>query len=108
VTGDATDTEASQHDDATRWSDEPVHVVPDDPTWPARFEAERSLLEAAIGDRVVAGIHHVGSTAVTGLAAKPVIDILVGVRDLASSRACFEPLATIGYLYAPHRADEMH
>jgi GrpB-like predicted nucleotidyltransferase (UPF0157 family) len=48
VTGDATDTEASQHDDATRWSDEPVHVVPYDPTWPARFEAERSLLEAAI------------------------------------------------------------
>jgi GrpB-like predicted nucleotidyltransferase (UPF0157 family) len=56
----------------------------------------------------VGGIHHVGSTAVTGLAAKPVIDILAGVRDLESSRACFDVLARIGYVYAPHRADEMH
>jgi GrpB-like predicted nucleotidyltransferase (UPF0157 family) len=103
-----TDAEASQADHAMRWSDEPVRVVAYDPTWPARFEAERSVLEAAIGDWVVAGIHHVGSTAVPGLAAKPVIDILVGVHDLASSRECFEPLAKIGYLYAPYRADEMH
>jgi GrpB-like predicted nucleotidyltransferase (UPF0157 family) len=45
---------------------------------------------------------------VPGLAAKPIIDILVGVEDLASSRACFPALARLGYLYAPHRADEMH
>jgi GrpB-like predicted nucleotidyltransferase (UPF0157 family) len=105
---DATDPQASQADSAARWSDEPVRVVAYDPSWPARFEAERRVLAAAIGDWAVAGIHHVGSTAVPGLAAKPVIDILVGVRDLASSRGCFEPLATIGYLYAPYRAGEMH
>jgi GrpB-like predicted nucleotidyltransferase (UPF0157 family) len=108
VPDDATAPQASQADYAVRWSDEPVRVVAYDPTWPARFEAERRLLEAAIGDWVVGGIHHVGSTAVPGLAAKPVIDILVGVRDLASSRGCFEPLAKIGYLYAPYRAREMH
>jgi GrpB-like predicted nucleotidyltransferase (UPF0157 family) len=57
---------------------------------------------------VVGDIHHVGSTAVPGLAAKPIIDILVGVEDLESSRACFDSLAVLGYLYAPYRSEEMH
>jgi GrpB-like predicted nucleotidyltransferase (UPF0157 family) len=87
---------------------DPVRIHPYDPEWPARFEEERALLADTIGDWVVAGIHHVGSTAVPGLAAKPVIDILVGVADLPSSRACFEPLARIDYKYAPFRSDEMH
>ena len=39
-----------------------------------------------------------------GLEAKPIIDILVGVRDLEESRACFEPLARLGYMYAPYLA----
>jgi GrpB-like predicted nucleotidyltransferase (UPF0157 family) len=78
------------------------------PSWAARFEDERTHLKAAIGHWVVGGIHHVGSTAVPGLAAKPIVDILAGVRDLASSRACFEPLARLGYMYAPYRAEEMH
>ena len=43
-----------------------------------------------------------------GLAAKPVIDILVGIADLEAGRECHEPLAALGYLYAPYRADEMH
>jgi GrpB-like predicted nucleotidyltransferase (UPF0157 family) len=88
--------------------DDPVRIHPYDPAWPTRFEAERALLADAIGDWVVGGIHHVGSTAVPGLAAKPVIDILVGVADLPSSRACFEPLARIDYKYAPFRPHEMH
>jgi len=88
--------------------DEPVRIVPYDASWPARFEAEETLLRGAIGGWVTGGIHHVGSTAVPGLAAKPVIDILVGVRDLPSSRACFGELAKLGYRYAPYRAEEMH
>jgi len=91
-----------------RRADEPVRVVPYDPSWPERFEAERALLADAIGPWVAGGIHHVGSTAVPGLDAKPVIDILVEVADLATSRACFEPLARLAYLYAPYRAEEMH
>jgi GrpB-like predicted nucleotidyltransferase (UPF0157 family) len=81
--------------------EEPVRIVPADPAWPARFEVERDALAAAIGRWAPGGIHHVGSTAVPGLDAKPVIDILVGVHDLASSRACFEPIARLGYVYAP-------
>ena len=53
-------------------------------------------------------IHHVGSTAVPGLDAKPTIDILVGVENLESSRSYFEPLARLDYLYAPYRPQEMH
>lgn len=82
--------------------------MPYDPIWPTRFEAERSAIAEAIGEWVVGGVHHVGSTAVPGLKAKPIIDILVGVRSLDESRACFDPLAQLDYMYAPYLADEMH
>ncbi len=89
-------------------ADEPIRVVSYDPRWPIRFEGERALLKQAIGNWVVGDIHHVGSTAVPGLDAKPIVDILVGVEDLVTSRACFEPLAGLEYLYAPYLPEEMH
>lgn len=88
--------------------EEPIRLSPYDPAWPARFEQERAVLAEAIGEWVVGGIHHVGSTAVPGLEAKPIIDILAGVADLEASRAGFGPLADAGYLYAPYRSEEMH
>jgi GrpB-like predicted nucleotidyltransferase (UPF0157 family) len=88
--------------------DEPVRIVLYDPAWPVRFEQERAALRTAIGDWIAGGIHHVGSTAVPGLEAKPVIDILVGVRDLEESRSCFDRLAMLGYQYAPYLSGEMH
>lgn len=88
--------------------DEPIRLVSYDPSWPDRFAEERDALEGVLGGWAVGGIHHVGSTAVPGLDAKPIIDILVGVESLEASRACFGPLAGLGYLYAPYRADEMH
>jgi GrpB-like predicted nucleotidyltransferase (UPF0157 family) len=87
--------------------DEPIRIVPYDPEWPAGFERERLALERVLGPAATGGIHHVGSTAVPGLDAKPIIDILVGVEDLPSARECIEPLAQVGYLYAPYRVDEM-
>ncbi|HEX8689419.1 MAG TPA: GrpB family protein, partial [Solirubrobacterales bacterium] len=93
---------------ADSWIDEPVRIVAYDPSWPERFERERAALESAIGEWVVGGIHHVGSTAVPGLDAKSVIDILVGVESLEAGRACFDPLAQLDYLYAPYRPEEMH
>jgi GrpB-like predicted nucleotidyltransferase (UPF0157 family) len=89
-------------------TDEPIRIVPYDPTWPARFERESVALTDAIGEWVTGGVHHVGSTAVPGLAAKPVIDILVGVRSLEESRACFARLGELEYLYFPYRSEEMH
>jgi len=88
--------------------DEPIRLVPYDPAWPDRFAEERDALDDAIGPWATGGIHHVGSTAVPGLEAKPVIDILVGVDSLDTSRACFDPLAKLAYLYAPYRTEEMH
>ena len=89
-------------------TDAPVRVVPYDPGWPRRFERERALLLAVLGDHVVGGVHHVGSTAVPGLAAKPTVDIMAGVAGLEESRSCFAPLSQAGYVYAPYRPEEMH
>lgn len=88
--------------------DEPIRLAAPDPDWPAEFELERKALEEAIGAWIDGGVHHVGSTAVAGLVAKPIIDILVGVRELDAARVCFEPLADLGYLYAPYLPEEMH
>lgn len=90
------------------FADEPVRVVPYDRAWPQRFAVEEEVLDQAIGEWVTGGIHHVGSTAVAGLAAKPVIDIMVGVTDLTSSSECFDRLAELNYQYAPYRSNEMH
>jgi GrpB-like predicted nucleotidyltransferase (UPF0157 family) len=94
--------------DPTGWPEFRITVVDHDPGWPARFEQEAALLDDAIGTWVTGGIHHVGSTAVPGLAAKPVIDVLAGVVDLETAKACFEPLSRLQYLYAPILADQMH
>jgi GrpB-like predicted nucleotidyltransferase (UPF0157 family) len=76
-----------------------------DPEWPRRFEAERAVLEQALAVWLVGGIHHVGSTAVPGLAAKPTIDMIGGVRDLEAARAAFEPLRSLEYQYREHRPE---
>ena len=98
------------HLGARRWAadDEPVRIVDYDPAWPVRFESERAALDGVIGIHAVRGIHHVGSTAIPGLAAKPVIDILVGVSDLQTTRPCIALVAELGYQYLPYRATEMH
>jgi GrpB-like predicted nucleotidyltransferase (UPF0157 family) len=67
-----------------------------DPRWKEAFEQEKGRLEEALGDSALE-IHHIGSTAVPGLAAKPVIDILVAVRDLGSPGPILERLAALGY-----------
>jgi GrpB-like predicted nucleotidyltransferase (UPF0157 family) len=72
-------------------------VVPYDPEWAVRFEVESAMLERVLAGWLDGGIHHVGSTAVPGLAAKPVIDIIVGVRDLNEAGAASEALGVLDY-----------
>jgi GrpB-like predicted nucleotidyltransferase (UPF0157 family) len=86
----------------------PVVLVPYDPAWPGRFEAERQSLEGALDGWIYGGIEHVGSTAVPGLAAKPIIDIMVGVRSLQEARGAFPEVAALGYLCSPYNGDIMH
>jgi GrpB-like predicted nucleotidyltransferase (UPF0157 family) len=87
---------------------ERIAIVPYDPAWPRRFEAERALLEGVLAPWLEDGIHHIGSTAIPGLAAKPIIDMVAGVRDLEDARAAFEPLSQESYVYAPHRPGIAH
>ena len=54
------------------------------------------------------GIHHVGATSVPGLAAKPIIDMMAGVRDLEEARAAFVPLREHSYVHTPHRPRIAH
>jgi GrpB-like predicted nucleotidyltransferase (UPF0157 family) len=76
-----------------------------DPRWPALFDAERVRLEDVLRDRLVGGIHHVGSTAVPGMPAKPVIDMVAGVRDLSDADPAEPALGRLGYERAVHRVD---
>lgn len=71
-----------------------TEVVPYDPDWPTRAEAAAAELRAAVPGVFVA-IEHIGSTSVPGLAAKPVIDLMACVRDLAD--VTDGPLAELGY-----------
>lgn len=67
-----------------------------DARWPALFEVERERLQCLFPGAFIA-IEHMGSTAVPGLAAKPVIDILAGVESMAAARALVGPLCANGY-----------
>jgi GrpB-like predicted nucleotidyltransferase (UPF0157 family) len=86
----------------------PVLVVPYDLSWPVKFEAERAVLEKLLAQWLVGSIEHVGSTAVVGLVAKPVIDIMAGVESLVASEPAKEVLRDHGYCYADYKTDVMH
>ena len=72
-----------------------IQVVPYDPNWPHIFEKEAKLIRQALGDNCLA-IHHIGSTAVPGLAAKPKIDMIVEVKTITRA---VNPMGSLGYVY---------
>ena len=72
--------------------------VPHDPEWPATFEGYRSALRSAYGDATLM-VHHIGSTAVPGLWAKPIIDMQLGVHDLDAFDPA--PLRAAGFDFVP-------
>jgi GrpB-like predicted nucleotidyltransferase (UPF0157 family) len=84
----------------------PVEICEYDATWPLKFEEQRDSLMNAIGNKVVA-VEHIGSTAVPGLGAKPIIDIMIGLRQLSDAEDCIEPLRRIGYDYVPELEAEI-
>jgi GrpB-like predicted nucleotidyltransferase (UPF0157 family) len=75
---------------------EPVEVVPPDPGWPAAYDGVRRRIQAALGERVLE-IAHVGSTAVPGLHAKPVIDVDVTVADTEAEGDYLPALEEAGF-----------
>jgi GrpB-like predicted nucleotidyltransferase (UPF0157 family) len=92
----------------TRPKEAPVDLAPYDRAWPGLFEQERTALAGAIGEWLAGPIEHIGSTAVPGAIAKPVIDIMAGVRTLDDSRPAIAALASLGYCYAPYRPQSEH
>jgi GrpB-like predicted nucleotidyltransferase (UPF0157 family) len=74
-----------------------VVLVEYDPAWPGLFEREAARIRAALGDGVV-GLEHVGSTSVPGLAAKPIVDIVVTVADSADEASYLPALEAAGYV----------
>lgn len=75
-----------------------VFLVPWTKDWEAEFLKERRLIEQKIGDFIIA-IHHIGSTAVPSLSAKPVIDIAIELKTIEHGSTCIQQLEQLQYCY---------
>lgn len=77
-----------------------VEIVDYDPRWPALFDQEARRLRSVLDPSLVIGLEHFGSTAIAGLSAKPIIDILIAVRSLAEVEDSFVvALQTLDYVF---------
>jgi GrpB-like predicted nucleotidyltransferase (UPF0157 family) len=85
-----------------------IEIIEYNASWPAQFSAERDILQTALAQWLVGDIEHIGSTAVPGLAAKPVIDIMAPVASLEASRGAIAAAESVGYCFYPYKPDDMH
>ena len=74
----------------------PITIEPYNPSWPVFYVKEKSRILETIGEMVV-DIDHIGSTAVPGLSAKPIIDIMAGLRGSSDAEVCLPLLGELGY-----------
>ncbi len=88
-------------------ADDPIVLAPPDPRWPALFAAERDAIAAALAPWLTGTPEHIGSTAVPGLAAKPILDIMAPVASLDAARGAVDAAAQLGYVHFPYRPDQM-
>jgi GrpB-like predicted nucleotidyltransferase (UPF0157 family) len=79
-----------------------VQLMPYDPAWATLFESERDRLQQALHPYAL-DIQHIGSTAVPGLAAKPLLDLGVAVSDAPAVAACIPLITGLGYTYRGYR-----
>jgi GrpB-like predicted nucleotidyltransferase (UPF0157 family) len=84
--------------------DAPIELVDYDPAWPQLYEREAAKIRAVLGDGVL-GLEHAGSTSVPGLAAKPIIDIVLTVADSADEIAYVAALESAGFRLAIREPD---
>jgi GrpB-like predicted nucleotidyltransferase (UPF0157 family) len=85
-----------------------IEIVEYNAAWPAQFLAERDVLQTALAEWLVGDIEHIGSTAVIGLAAKAVIDIMAPVASLEGSRDAIAAAEAVGYCFYPYKPEDMH
>jgi GrpB-like predicted nucleotidyltransferase (UPF0157 family) len=82
-------------------------LVDYNPEWPVEYARERKRIVNALGN-LAEGVEHYGSTAVQGMRAKPIIDVLVGVFPFECWQACKAPLEELGYDYAANAGVSGH
>ena len=75
----------------------PIELQDYDPEWPRVYAGEEARIRAALGNRAI-NVEHAGSTAVPGLAAKPIVDIVLEVTDSSDEAAYVPPLEAAGYV----------
>jgi GrpB-like predicted nucleotidyltransferase (UPF0157 family) len=93
----------SRHPSLDDRHDPAVRIVDHDPAWAERAAAEIGRIEAALGP-LATRVDHVGSTAVPGLAAKPIVDLQASLTALEPRSSYVVPLERLGYLFAPDPA----
>jgi GrpB-like predicted nucleotidyltransferase (UPF0157 family) len=89
---------------------EQVSIVPYDPNWPRIFAQERDYLLGSLPREVIGRIEHFGSTAIPGLAAKPIVDMLVEVSSLEETKSRIVPVLEAqgyDYFWRPTRGDDV-
>jgi len=82
-----------------------VRIVPYTPAWSAAFQSERARLQGALGADAL-DIQHIGSTAVPGMAAKPILDLAIAVASEAVVAACVARVTALGYTYRGYRGPD--
>jgi GrpB-like predicted nucleotidyltransferase (UPF0157 family) len=92
-------------DDWPAWARQPVEIVEADPTWAQRADDLATDLQRRLGPWLDGSVEHVGSTAVPGLAAKPVLDLLAPVTSLADAALADDVLAAAAWHLVPPELD---
>ncbi|NHJ31546.1 MAG: GrpB family protein [Asgard group archaeon] len=83
----------------------PIILEKYNPKWPDFFKEEKEEIEKTLGHLIVK-IEHIGSTAVPGMGGKPIIDIMIGVREKENTEKCIPLLESIGYVFDPERHED--
>ena len=78
---------------------EDIHIEPYNSEWPQKFESEAKILRELLDKNQIVVIEHVGSTSIAGLSAKPIIDILIGVKSLLEAKSLIPGLEELGYSF---------
>ncbi len=86
--------------------EKPVILIEYNDEWPLLFEDEKTRLQKR-GNELIVAIEHVGSTSIPGLLAKPIIDILLGVKKLDDAVELIKSFALMDYKYAPQHEDRL-
>lgn len=86
----------NEDDSLFRAINEQIELVPYNAAWPSQFEIESARL-MELFPMQIANVQHFGSTAIPGMPAKPIIDILVGVQSMKVAEQLVEPLLENGY-----------